>query len=271
MRFLTSVDYDYVQQQIKDSDRQILGFTAHRNGYGAQSFMVNKLGFGSYREAKELRDAYFDRYHSTAKALAVAEQEGKLPPGYHFEARDLAEWWADNLDFSLLGGPSDENFQKDLNECSLTIVAFSNGPGAYVKRVLKELGLDDVFCWLFAVDDVLPYCKPEPEAFQCVLDKVGCKAEECVMIEDSMKNIRKAKMMGMKTVLVMGRSRENLVNVSSNVTADDAEAAKPGDAPVANDPAVDVCIETVDELRVVLPGLWQTPPVFEPIQSLLPN
>lgn len=234
--------------------------------------MVNKLGFESYQKARELRDAYFERYHSTAKALTVAEQEGKLPPGYHFEAQDLAEWWADNLDFSLLGGPSSfKNFQKDLSECSLTIVAFSNGPRAYVKRVLKELGLDDVFCWVFAVDDVLPYCKPEPEAFQCVLDKVGCKAEECVMIEDSMKNIRKAKMMGMKTVLVMGRSRKNLVSGSSNAAADDEGAANLGDAPVANDPAVDVCIATVDELRVVLPSLWQRPLVFESMQSLLPN
>jgi putative hydrolase of the HAD superfamily len=235
--------------------------------------MVNKLGFASYKEAKKLRDEYFERYHSTAKALTVAEAEGRLPTGYHFDTQDLAEWWATNLDFNLLGGPSNESFQKDLKECSLTMVAFSNGPGKYAKRVLKELGLADVFGWLFSVDDVLPYCKPEPEAFQCVFDKVGCKAEECVMIEDSMKNIRMAKQMGMKTVLVMrkGRSRKNLGNVSTslnNTAADDAEATKLGDAPVENDPAVDVCIETVDELRSVLPGLWQSPPVFEPTQSL---
>jgi hypothetical protein len=64
-----------------------------------------------------------------------------------------------------------------------------------------------------------------------------------------------------------GRSRMNLVNGSislNNTTADDVGATNPGDAPVAIDPDVDVCIETVDELRCVLPGLWQRPPVFEP-------
>ena len=228
--------------------------------------MVNKLGFASYEDARKLRDEYFGRYHSTAKALAVAEAEGRLPTGYHFDPQDLAEWWATNLDFSLLGGPSNEHFQRDLKECSLMLVAFSNGPGKYAKRVLKELGLADAFGWLFAVDDVLPYCKPEPEAFQCVFDKIGCKAEECVMIEDSMKNIRMAKQMGMMTVLVMskGCTRTNIVSGSlNNTAADDVQATKLGDAPVANDPAVDVCIETVDELRRVLPGLWQIPPVFE--------
>lgn len=65
-------------------------FTAHRNGFGAQSFMVEKLGFASYQEAKKLRDEYFEQYHSTAKALTVAEQEGRLPAGQHFDPQDLA-------------------------------------------------------------------------------------------------------------------------------------------------------------------------------------
>jgi putative hydrolase of the HAD superfamily len=47
-------------------------------------------------------------------------------------------------------------------------VAFSNGPRKHVFRVLKELNLLDVFeedC-VYAVNDVLPYCKSEAEAFQ---------------------------------------------------------------------------------------------------------
>lgn len=247
------------------------GFTAHRNGYGAQSFMVAKLGFASTEESKKLRDEYFERYHSTAKALTVAEQEGKLPPGQHFDARDLAEWWTSSLDFSILGGPSDPKLQRDLQECPLQMVAMSNGPRQYVKRVLQELGVFEVFgdSRLFAVEDVLPHCKPEVEAFQVVFDKVGCKAEECVMIEDSMKNIRIAKQLGLKTVLIVGKGRSpqnralaNGVKHTISSAANDAEATKPGDAPIADDPAVDVWIETVDELRSVLSGLWENPPTF---------
>ena len=245
------------------------GFTAHRNGYGAQSFMVHKLGFRSAEEAKAVRDKYFEIYHSTAKALTVADQAGLLPKG-PFCPQDLAEWWAEKLDYSLLG-ECNISLQQDLKDCDLNMVAFSNGPRKYVKRVLKELGLWEYFGddRLFAVDDVLPHCKPEPEAFQVVFDKLGVTADECVMIEDSMKNIRKAKNMGVRTVLVtgLGRSKKNRIN-GTKTAADDAEATKPGDAPVEDDPAVDVSIETVDELRTVLPGLWESPAVFEPIKPL---
>mmetsp|Transcript_30140 Transcript_30140/g.54540 ORF Transcript_30140/g.54540 Transcript_30140/m.54540 type:complete len:281 (+) Transcript_30140:100-942(+) len=237
-------------------------FTSHRNEFGAQSFMVKQLGFASYEDAKRLRDEYFERYHSTAKALTVAEQEGRLPNGQHFDPQDLAEYWATSLDFDMIKDSVNPKFANDLQDCNLNMVAFSNGPGKYVRRVLKELDLDGVFGdQVFAVDDVLPFCKPEKEAFEFIFTKVGCKAKECVMIEDSMKNVRKAKELGMKTVLVIGKGRSNGNNL--NAGADDAEATKPGDAPIADDPAVDVAIESVDELRSVLPGLWQTPAIFE--------
>jgi putative hydrolase of the HAD superfamily len=237
------------------------GFTAHRNGFGAHSFMVEKMKFASQEEAKVVRDEYFEKYHSTAKAIAVAQEEGRLPEGApKFEAKDLAEWWAEKLNFELLGG-IDQKLQQDLKDLPLNIVAFSNGPRKYVKRVLVELGVWDLFGEdrLFAVDDCLPHCKPEKEAFDMIFERVGVKAEECVMVEDSMKNIRKAKELGMRTVLVKGRP-------SAETKA--SELTKPGDAPQESDAAVDVTIETIAEMRDVLPGLWATSPAqFEVIKK----
>ena len=51
-------------------------------------------------------------------------------------------------------------------------------------------------------------CKPEVEAFQKVLDDIGVKAEDCVMFEDSFRNIVTAKKLGMKTVFVAGEDAE---------------------------------------------------------------
>jgi putative hydrolase of the HAD superfamily len=140
-----------------------------------------------------------------------------------------------------------------LKNCPLTLVAFSNGPRKYVKRVLEALGLFDLFGEerLYAVDDVLPYCKPEKEAFDTIFAKIGNPPpEHCVMIEDSMKNIRKAKELGMKTVLITGRSESGRI--------------LPEDAPEVTDPAVDCSIATIEELASALPGLWQTPAIFQP-------
>ena len=239
------------------------GFTAHRNGDSAQDFMVQTLGFPDRESAKSVRDSYFELYHSTAKALQVAEAEGKFPPAGkeskspRFDPKDLAEYWATNLNFSLLGGKKAELLQ-DFKDCPLKMVAFSNGPRKYVKRVLIELGLWEIFGEerLFAVDDVIPHCKPEKEAFQKIFDALGVTANECVMVEDSMKNTRQAKEFGMKTILIAGKDRK---------TTSGADACRilPGDAPVEEDPAVDVCLETIEEMRSVLPGLWETPSRFE--------
>ena len=73
------------------------------------------------------------------------------------------------------------------------------------------------------------------------------------MVEDSMKNIRAAKALGMRTVLVSG------LGVGDAAAG---EATKPGDAPQVDDPAVDVCVRACGEMRAAVPGLWRQPAVF---------
>jgi len=240
------------------------GFTAHRNTDGATDFMVEKLHFPSKEAAQELRDEYFLKYHSTAKGLRAAEEDGRLPklpvgvslqPGEkRFKPSDLDEYWATNLDFSMLGGPLDERSIEtfeSLSKSNTQVVGFSNGPRLYVERVLKEIGLARFFEpeKLFGVTDVLPHCKPDRSSFELVLSKVSARPEQCIMVEDSMKNIRAAKALGMKTILIMGKGRKHQ---SLNKNASLAEATKVGDAPDENDQAVDAAVESVAEIDTIL-------------------
>ena len=236
------------------------GFTEHRNGDAVQKYMVDHLKFPSMLEAKQLRDKYFKKYHATAKALTVAQQNGDFPKDAPmFDTAHLANYWANNLNYDLLGPPKTELYNK-LKACPLTLIAFSNGPRAYVKRVLLALGLFDLFGEerLYAVDDVLPYCKPEREAFEKIFADLSSrnggtapvKPENCIMVEDSMKNIRRAKELGMKTVLISGKSELGRI--------------LPEDAPERNDPSVDCAMETIEEFSTILAGLWETPTIFEP-------
>jgi putative hydrolase of the HAD superfamily len=232
------------------------GFTAHRNGTIVQQYMVDHLNFPTLQAAKDVRDEYFAKHHSTAKALSVAQQEGAFPEGAPpFETAHLAAYWAEHLNYDLLllGVEPQTELFAILSKCPLTLVAFSNGPRKYVKRVLETLGLFELFGEerLYAVDDVLPYCKPEKEAFDTIFAKIGNPSpESCVMIEDSMKNIRQAKALGMKTVLITGKSESGRI--------------LPEDAPERTDPAVDCSMETIDDFFKILPGLWDTPAVFDP-------
>ena len=74
------------------------------------------------------------------------------------------------------------------------------------------------------------------------------------MVEDSMKNIRRAKELGMKTVLITGD------NSSKSESLRDLS----GDKPSMEDPAVDVHMQVIEEFREKLPCLWEDPPVFKP-------
>jgi putative hydrolase of the HAD superfamily len=225
------------------------GFSNHRNQEGAPTFIMDH--FGMDRDAAlKIRNEYFKKYHSTAKALAVAQQEGMFGDT-KFCQEDLEEFFATKLNFELLGGQK-KQLAEDLKACSCRIVAFSNGPRKYVKRVLEELGLWEVFGEdkLFAVTDTLPYCKPEKEAFEMIFDALGIKAEEAIMIEDSMKNIIRSKELGLRTIWITGKANGDEKRID--------------DAPNAHHSAVDLAIECVEDLRRVVPGLWESPPIFYP-------
>ncbi|GAX25614.1 putative hydrolase of the HAD superfamily [Fistulifera solaris] len=223
------------------------GFTSYRNGPVVWQFMVDHLHFPSLEAAKEVRDLYFEKYHSTAKALTIAQQEGTFPShSPKFQTADLSQYWAEYLDFTLLT-PKTDSFLQDLQSLPLLHVAFSNGPRIYVQRVLQRLGMwgtiftDDT---LFAVDDVLPYCKPEKEAFETIFQRIKVSPEECIMVEDSMKNIRCAKQLGMKTIFVVGKGQDDkILN------------------PSEKDPAVDAVVETVEQLKDKLGALWSDDPL----------
>lgn len=261
--YSVTLDGDEITTILFDVDDTLYdvstGFTAHRNGYGAISFMIEKLGFTDAVSAKKIRDEYFRRYHSTAKALTVAEREGKLLEST-FDTKELSEWWANKLDFTLLHDDSVTTSLADLlKSCPLKKVVFSNAPRKYVKRVLRELQLHDVFPdeLLFAVDDVLPHCKPEKEAFDLVFKSINVCPKECIMVEDSMKNIRVAKSLGMKTVLVTGKGKISNNHNSNAATTKESEKTKMGDEPLLNDPSVDRVIETCKDIRNAWKeGLW---------------
>ena len=212
------------------------------------------------------------------QGLAAAEAEGRLPPPPEgtvlpggrtnsFDPDELDEHWSRHLNFDLLGGP-DPSCVECLDRISshpswnVDVVAFSNGPRRYVLRVLEEIGLIGYFPprRVFGVTDVLPHCKPDAGSFLAVLASVGARPEECVMVEDSMKNVRAAKALGMRTILVVGRGGRGGVIGGHHRRGACArhQAADDDDAPDETDPAVDAAVEVASEVADVL-KVWLDP------------
>lgn len=222
------------------------GLSKHRMGNVTLRFMQEKLGFETADDAMNVWLEYIQRYHSTLKGLNVAMKEGRLPQP--FKQEELGQFWAEHCEFSkfLQKDPKLTGMLQSLQDTGMKLVAFTNAPRRYALRCLECLGLKHLFPddHIFAVEDVLPACKPEKEAFETVLRQTGAQADRTVMFEDSMKNIRAAKKLGLHTVLVHESNRAG------------SEALIVGDDPDPTDPAADCVIANVAEARNVLPGLW---------------
>ena len=235
------------------------GFTVYRNTKVIEDYMVAKLGFKDRAAAKAFRDPLFKIHHSSVKIFQLASDNGTLPlrpDGTRavFDPEDLSKWFANcNIRKYLEQCVDSKLFEalRELKNAGLKIVAFSNGPRTYCLKVLEVLKLLPLFDenMIFGVDDTMPLAKPNPNAFRYVLSQVGSLARHSVMFEDSMKNIRAAKSIGMKTCLVTGKPE--------SATKAMAQPVKAGDMPDPCDQAVDYSLQLCGELRERMPFLWR--------------
>ena len=93
------------------------------------------------------------------------------------------------------------HLKKQLDDITEQKILFTNGLSCYFSLALKQMGIEDCFDAILSSDDFGKYPKPHPYAFQLLLEKIGFLPTECVLFEDSFRNIQIAKTMGFTTVL----------------------------------------------------------------------
>ena len=79
---------------------------------------------------------------------------------------------------------------------------FSNAPVHYSKAVLKALGIPDLFDGVFSIERTRFRPKPDVHGFLRVARANHLRPQCCIMVEDTLANLRTAKKLGMKTVWV---------------------------------------------------------------------
>lgn len=77
---------------------------------------------------------------------------------------------------------------------------FSNGPQHYVEAIVRHLGIDHQIERCFGMDSFVLVPKPRLAAYRSVLRQTGLAAGDCIMVEDSVQNLKTAKRLGMRTV-----------------------------------------------------------------------
>jgi len=147
--------------------------------------------------ASELRMQYWRRYGATLSGLM--RHHGTDPAHFLQHTHQFPD-----LPQMVLREPRLRHVLKNLPGRK---VVFSNAPEHYALAVLKLLRVMDLFDDVMAVEHTRFHPKPDSFGFMRLMKKHGVKAAQCVMIEDSLENLRAAKRLGMRTVWVNSGAR----------------------------------------------------------------
>jgi len=148
-------------------------------------------------EATRLRQEYWRRYGATL--LGLMRHHGTDP--HHFlRATHRFPDLASMLVF-------ERGLKAMLERLPGRKIVFSNAPLHYSEAVLELGGIRVCFDAVYSVERIRFQPKPSLGGFRRLLAREGLPAVGCIMVEDSLSNLRAAKRLGMKTVWVSRTTR----------------------------------------------------------------
>ena len=168
-------------------------------------YMVEKLGFDP-ATVEEIRSRYYQKYGTSLRGLLVE---------HHIDPEDYLAYVHD-LPLERYLSPNSDELRRALSRIELEKVIFTNASREHALRVLRFMSLEGFFSRIVDIRDIGYISKPAPEAFRRFLKIMDAKGEECILVEDSLRNLRVAKEFGMITVLVDGEGAEYVDFVIDN-------------------------------------------------------
>jgi len=160
-------------------------------GRRIQTWLCDHLAL-SWEDAIVLRRKYYHEYGTTLCGL-LAEHDGIDAHSYLVYVHDIP------LEEYIGPKPA---LGAMLESIPLRRVVYTNATAGYARRVLGVLGVLEHFEDVVGIEDVGLRNKPYQEAYERVLVRLDAWGPECIMVEDSARNLRPAKALGMTTVLV---------------------------------------------------------------------
>ncbi len=161
-----------------------------------EDYMRNLLTFPQDEIAVK-REEYYHRYGTTLKGLQIHHQIDPYEYLKYVHDVPVREYLAPDLALRqmLMGLPQKKWI-------------LTNSDEAHSRRILKALEVEDQFEEVIDIIKMGFKNKPDSSVFNDALSMIGSIApEECVFVDDSVKNLDAAKKMGIHTVLVGGENQ----------------------------------------------------------------
>ena len=155
------------------------------------AYLEAHLGL-AWEDANRLRMHYWRRYGATL--LGLMRHHDVDPDHFLSETHQFPELTRMVLRFPLL--------RPLLLRLPGRKLVFSNAPVHYSRAVLGILRVADLFDDVFSIEHTGYRPKPDRRGFLRLLRKHRLRPGRCVMVEDSLVNLRTAKRLGMRTVWV---------------------------------------------------------------------
>lgn len=149
---------------------------------------LEKIGIINPDETQKI---YSRKYLSTLQGL-IKERE--------INANEYLEYIHDVPEESF--PKRDENLIKLMQQILCKKIIITNSYKPYCIKVLKGLGIYEYFDAIFDVIDMNLLYKNNINSYKIILEKLGLKPEECLMIDDVYINLVNAKLNKMDTVIV---------------------------------------------------------------------
>ncbi|MGZ5160003.1 MAG: pyrimidine 5'-nucleotidase [Burkholderiales bacterium] len=159
-------------------------------------YLQSTLGLDA-DSASELRRNYWKRYGATL--LGLMRHHGTDPCHFLWHTHQFT-----NLASMLVREPL---LRATLRRLPGRKFVFSNAPVHYACAVLKALAITDLFDAVFAIESTRYRPKPDAHGFLRLVRTNNLRAQRCIMVEDTLVNLRTAKKLGMKTVWVSPEKR----------------------------------------------------------------
>jgi len=160
------------------------------------AYLAEHLDLGA-DAANELRQFYWRRYGATL--VGLIRHHGIDPHHFLRETHHFPE-----IGHLVVGR---RELRSALRHLPGRKIVFSNAPLHYSRAILAALGVDDLFDDVFSIERTRFRPKPDVQGFRRLVRTHRLLASRCIMVEDSLENLRTAKRLGMKTVWVNQSSR----------------------------------------------------------------
>ncbi|NML06955.1 pyrimidine 5'-nucleotidase [Sphingomonas sp. G-3-2-10] len=147
-------------------------------------------------EAWRVQKAYFHAHGTTLSGLMA---EHGIDPHHYLD---------DVHDVDMAALERNETLIAALARLPGRKLVFTNGDAPYATKVLDRLGLAGTFEAIHDVHATSYRPKPDPVAYQGLLDAYGLDPHESLFVEDMARNLRPAKAIGMATVWIDNGSEQ---------------------------------------------------------------